>query len=104
MIKRETELEETLRKGLLVDEVEGTRWCGWRLPEVRKTVGIGEFQSQNSGMLVLDSPFEYHESLLGKDGILIHDRDRDVFRYVCPSDISYTTRRQARSGQAEDGS
>jgi DNA-directed RNA polymerase III subunit RPC7 len=41
MIKKETELEDTLRKGILVNEEEGTYWCGWRLPESRKTVGIG---------------------------------------------------------------
>lgn len=42
MIRKETELEETLRKGIMVDQEQGTYWCGWRLPEVRKTVGIGQ--------------------------------------------------------------
>ncbi|KAI9636146.1 DNA-directed RNA polymerase III, subunit Rpc31 [Dioszegia hungarica] len=40
MIRKETELEETLRKGIMVDQEQGTYWCGWRLPEVRKMVGI----------------------------------------------------------------
>lgn len=42
MVRKETELDDILRRGLVDDEAQGTRWCGWRLPETRKTVGIGE--------------------------------------------------------------
>jgi hypothetical protein len=84
MIKKETELEETLRKGILVNEAEGTMWAGWRLPETRKSVGIGKPALWTNRSL-LGSPCRGLSFAASK---LRHSRDRNILRLARSTNIS----------------